>query len=145
MRPTKYESAFCEQAVALGSEGKSKVEIAFDLGVDRKTIDNWAREHPEFFHAITRAKEAEQVWWERKGRDGLEKAVFKDGMWSRSMAARFPDDWREKVAHVGDKRDDPIQQEVTLTADAFTRRIAGAAARASEAGAAEQHSDTDQG
>jgi hypothetical protein len=95
-RPTKYDPAFCERAVELGSEGRSKVEIAYELGVDRKTLDNWAAAHEDFFHAITRAKEAEQVWWERKGRDNLTTQGFQSSMWSRSMGARFPDDWREK-------------------------------------------------
>ena len=80
----------------LGRAGASKVEIAVELGVSRKTIDNWAAAHPDFLHAITRAHELAQVWWERKGRENLEKPVFQASMWSRSMAARFPDDWREQ-------------------------------------------------
>lgn len=95
-RPSKYDPEYCETVVALGSQGKSKVEIAFEIGVIAETLDNWAKAHPEFFEALTRAKQAEQVWWERKGRDNIESQVFQASMWSRSMAARFPKDWREK-------------------------------------------------
>jgi hypothetical protein len=136
-RPSKYDPEHCETVVALGSQGKSKVEIAHEIGVNRTTIDEWARVHPEFSRAITRAKEAEQIWWERKGRDNLESQVFQASMWSRSMAARFPKDWREKTAHVGgDDDDNPIKTEskVDLGLDEFARRIAGIASRSDQDG-----------
>lgn len=94
-RPTKYDPAFCDRVVELGAEGKSKVEIAVELGVDRKTIDNWSEVHPDFFHAITRAKDHEQAWWEKQGRTNLTAQHFQAAMWSRSMGARFSADWRE--------------------------------------------------
>ena len=94
-RPTGYHPDHCQRVIELGSEGKSKTEIAFELDVARQTLDVWAKLYHEFNDALTRAKQAEQVWWERKGRDNLEKQVFQASMWSRSMAARFPDDWRE--------------------------------------------------
>ena len=94
-RPTKYRPEMCEHVVALGSEGKSKTEIAFDIGVVRETLDEWAKAHDDFSDALTRAKQAEQAWWERQGRTNLTTQVFQASMWSRSMAARFPSDWRE--------------------------------------------------
>jgi hypothetical protein len=82
--------------VELGQQGASVVEMAFEIGVSRNTLEtNWPAEHPEFLEAFTRAREAAQVWWERKGRDNLETSGFQSAMWSRSMAARFPLDWRE--------------------------------------------------
>lgn len=94
-RPTKYDPALCEIVVALGAEGKSRTEIAFELGVVKATIQNWEDVHPEFLAAMTRAKEAEQAWWEKKGRENLGAQHFQSSMWARSMGARFPDDWRE--------------------------------------------------
>lgn len=96
-RPTKYRPEMCEQVIALGSEGKSKTEIAFELDVDRGTLDEWAAVHADFSRALTRAKQAEQVWWERIGRTNLTAQSFQSSMWSRSMAARFPDEWREST------------------------------------------------
>lgn len=95
-RPTLYRPEYCEVVIEAGKEGKSRVEIADDLDVDRTTIDNWAKAHPDFFRALARAKDAEQAWWERQGRTNITAQHFQSSMWSRSMAARFPDDWREK-------------------------------------------------
>ena len=95
-RPTKYLVEYCQAVMDMGAQGKSKAEIAFELKVDRKTLDNWCEVYPDFFHSMACAKNAEQAWWERQGRTNLTAQHFQSSMWSRSMAARFPDDWREK-------------------------------------------------
>lgn len=97
-RPSTYDPAFCERVIELGKQGASVVEMACDIGVHRETIEeNWPAAHPEFSEAFTSAKLESQTWWERKGRENLEKNVFQSSVWSRSMAARFPHDWREKT------------------------------------------------
>lgn len=98
-RPTKYDPAFCDQIVALGETGASVVEMAYELGVVKQSLYEWEGVHPEFSDAFTRARAASQVWWERKGRTGMERSAseFQGSIWSRSMAARFPEDWREKT------------------------------------------------
>lgn len=95
-RPSDYEPAFCARIIELGEQGASVVEMAHDIGVTRQTLYNWRDNWEEFFDAFARATEASQVWWEKKGRDSLTTAGFQSAVWSRSMAARFPDDWREK-------------------------------------------------
>ncbi len=97
-RPSEYDPAYCDRIVELGKTGASLVEMAFEFGVTKQTLHNWTDAHPEFLDAFTRAKMASQVWWERKGRDGMEKSSqeFQASIWSRSMAARFPEDWTEK-------------------------------------------------
>lgn len=99
-RPTDYRPEYCERIVALGNEGASVVEMAYECGCTKQTLLNWTEAHPEFLDAFTRAKTASQVWWERKGRVGMEKSSqeFQASIWSRSMAARFPEDWRETKA-----------------------------------------------
>jgi transposase-like protein len=96
-RPSLYDPAYCERVIELGEQGASIAEMAYELGVVKNTLENWAAEHEEFLNAFTRAKLASQVWWERKGRAGMEKSSseFQASVWSRSMAARFPEDWRE--------------------------------------------------
>lgn len=96
-RPTDYRPEFCERIEALGKEGASIVEMAYELGCVKNTLTLWAEAHPEFMIAFTRAKMASQLWWERKGKEGMEKSSqeFQASIWSRSMAARFPEDWRE--------------------------------------------------
>ena len=132
-RPTKYRPEMCEQVIEFGREGKSRAWIAAALHVAKSSLQLWEAEYPDFSAAMARAKTLEQVWWEDKGQENLGAVSFQSSMWNRSMAARFPDDWREKVGHVGGSKDDePIKQEVTFGADAFTSAIAGLAARSGE-------------
>lgn len=94
-RPTKYDPAFCEKVEEFGAIGKSRIWIATELGVVAETMTEWAKVHPEFSVALTRAKQLEQRWWEDKGQNNLEADKFNGGMWAKNMAARFPKDWRE--------------------------------------------------
>lgn len=97
-RPSTYDESYCDRVIELGNEGASIVEMAHEIGCARATLEaNWPAAHPEFLEALERAKLASQTWWERKGRENLEKNVFQQSVWSRSMAARFPHDWREKT------------------------------------------------
>ncbi|HEX8418522.1 MAG TPA: hypothetical protein VF638_00760 [Sphingomonas sp.] len=98
-RPSTYDPSYCDRVIELGNIGASVVEMAHDIGVSRKTLErNWPEVYPEFADALEYAREASQVWWERKGRDSLEKIGFQASVWSRSMGARFPKDWRETKA-----------------------------------------------
>ena len=94
-RPSSYDPAYCERVIELGEHGASVAEMAYELGVCPNTLTNWSEEHEEFLSAFTRAKLASQVWWEKQGRENLHTQGFQQAMWSRSMAARFPRDWRE--------------------------------------------------
>jgi hypothetical protein len=113
-RPSTYDPAFCDRVIDWGKQGKSKAWMAAELGVHRDTVNEWERVHPEFSDAITRALLYSQQWWEDMGQDNLLADRFQASMWSRSMAARFPHEWREKMAHVGGEDTDPaIQHKVT--------------------------------
>ncbi len=95
-RPSLYDPAFCEKVIELGKKGASVLEMAVDLGVCRATLEaNWPADHPEFLEALTRARECSQAWWEKAGREGMLDNNINPSIWSRSMAARFPKDWRE--------------------------------------------------
>jgi lambda repressor-like predicted transcriptional regulator len=137
-RPSKYDPAYCDKVVELGKEGMSVVEIACQLGVARSTLEEaWTSQHPEFSEAFARAREESQSWWERAGREGLKADKFNAQIWSRSMAARFPHDWREttRQEHTG-KDGGPIEQRIREDADVVTGAIAGLAQRARAAGVA---------
>jgi hypothetical protein len=94
-RPSLYDEAYCGDVIEYGKAGKSLTWIATEIGVTVQTLLNWKDAHPEFLEALTRAKHWSQRWWEDKGQDGMEQQGFNASVWSRSMAARFPDDWRE--------------------------------------------------
>jgi transposase len=101
-RPSLYNPAYCERVIELGKEGCSVVEMASDLGVCRNTIETtWPADHSDFLEAFTKARVYSQAWWESMGRKNLIMAPgagqFQGSVWSRSMAARFPADWREST------------------------------------------------
>ena len=124
--PTKFKPEYCEQVIEYGKQGKSRAWIAATLDVSRATLDNWEAAHPDFLDAMTRAKQLEQLWWEDKGQENLNADRFQASMWSRSMAARFPNDWREVSRQEQSGPDkSPIQHNVTGDAIAdLTRRLA---------------------
>ena len=97
-RPTDYNPDFCELVIELGKQGKSVAQMASECDVSKQTMLTWASIYPEFLDALTLAKTHSQNWWESKGQDNLLSSggvSLNAGVWSRSMAARFPDDWRE--------------------------------------------------
>ncbi|MEQ1718668.1 MAG: hypothetical protein ABL907_22225 [Hyphomicrobium sp.] len=95
-RPTKYDPSFCDVVIEAGRAGKSLAWMAATLGVRRETIWDWDNNIPEFSNALAQAKLLSQLWWEDAGQNGMETQGFSASIWSRSMAARFPEDWRVK-------------------------------------------------
>lgn len=99
-RPSEYRAEYCERVIELGRLGMSVVEMASEIGVSRNTLEtSWTAAHPEFMEALEIARECSQSWWESMGRTNLimnkDAGTFQASVWSRSMAARFPRDWRE--------------------------------------------------
>lgn len=118
-RPADYKPEYCEQIIELGKQGKSIVQMACALGVVKQTLVNWANEHPEFLAAFNFAKQESQNWWETTGQIYLVEAPggpkINAGLYSRSMAARFPDDYREKQdLNLGGQPNNPIETKVTV-------------------------------
>lgn len=124
-RPTSYDPGYCELVINYGGQGKSRAWIAAQLGVVPATVDNWEKAHPEFLGAMTRAKVLEQQWWEDVGQTCLVMEVgksFSQSTWSRSMAARFPKDWREKTEQLHDATDKFAGLYGKLTPDVFPKK-----------------------
>lgn len=113
-RPSLYKPEYCEKIVELASEGKGWAEIAHTLGVTRTTLYEWGDKHPDFSTALTRAKVAEQAWWEDTGRKSLFADKFQAAVWSKSMSARFRDDYTERTkAEITGKDGEPFGGEVS--------------------------------
>ena len=110
-RPSGYRVAYCERVIELGKEGYSKAEVASDLDVHYNTLHYWMDHHPAFSEAMGRSQRESQSWWERQGRIHLvskpEDSKINASLYSRSMAARFPNDWREKTE---------VKQDVSIAA-----------------------------
>lgn len=95
-RPTVYKPEYCDLVVDLGRQGKSVVQMACAIDVVRSTLYEWCKDHPEFSDAFTRARQLSQDWWETQAQCGLTADRFNAQLWSRSMAARFPEDYQER-------------------------------------------------
>ena len=131
-RPTSYKSEYCEAVIGFGELGKSLAWIAAKLDVSRECIYEWSRVHPELSDAMARARLKSQAWWEDFGQENTMLApgagTFNAAAWGKSVSARFPDDWREKVAIGGADDMPPIK---TVTDDQLLARIAALQAKVS--------------
>lgn len=94
-RPTKYLPEYCEQVIEMGKLGKSLVQICSALEVTKKTLAYWCEQNPDFLIAMDLTRDHAQAHWEDLGYEGMKGKSIDASIWSRSMAARFPSDWRE--------------------------------------------------
>jgi transcriptional regulator with XRE-family HTH domain len=97
-RPTDYRPEFCEQIIEFGKKGYSESQVAAEFGVTRKTLNNWEAEHPDFLYSSGVYRELAQSWWESLAQNQMLAPTpgFSSGLWSKSMAARFRDDYTER-------------------------------------------------
>lgn len=113
-RPSKYDPAFCDAVREFGKEGMGKAEIAAELEINRETLNEWCKLHPQFSDAIKSALDLSQGWWERKGREGAVGKVdgFNATGYIFQMKNRFRDEWNDTVKqeHTG-KDGGPIETQ----------------------------------
>jgi hypothetical protein len=88
-RPSLYDGVYCERVLELAAQGCGKAEIAAALFVSRKTLNAWAKIHPEFREAMNRAKDLEFAWWLKTGREGQFNKSWNAGSWALQMRNRF--------------------------------------------------------
>lgn len=116
-RPTKYDPALCAQIEPLGKLGKSRWQIASALGITPSNLRNWEEVHDDFRQALEIARLDALSYWEQLAETHIIETPgaprLNTGLWSRSMAARFPNEYREnsKVEVTG-KNDGAIQVDV---------------------------------
>ena len=116
-RPSLYPDtaegvdSLCARVIALGSEGKSEVQISAAIDIPRTTMRSWAEQHVEFSSALVRARELSQVWWEDQAQKNLQNKDFHAALWHKSVASRFRDEYGERVQFAGDQ-ENPITSKV---------------------------------
>jgi hypothetical protein len=88
----------CEVVVKSGAEGKTLLGMANDLDIQRETLNEWMKTHPEFSDAVKEGLQKSQAWWEDKGRIATFGGTknFNPTSYIFNMKNRFPSDWREK-------------------------------------------------
>lgn len=100
-RPSDYNPDFCNKVRELGKLGKSFEQMAMQLDVSYRTLCRWRDSHPEFCHALEDAQAYSQAWWEEMAQAYLVNQYqgnsLNASLWSRSMAARFPRTYSERV------------------------------------------------
>jgi hypothetical protein len=100
-RPTDYDPSFCDKVIELGKLGKSFEQMAMQLNVSYRTLCRWRKEYEDFCHALEEAQAYEQAWWEEMAQSYMieekDAAKLNQGLWSRSMAARFPKKYSDRL------------------------------------------------
>ena len=98
-RPSKYNPAMCETAIESGKIGKTLVGMADDLDIDRGTLNEWMKIHPEFSSAVKEGLRRSQAWWEEQGRLATFGGVdgFNATSYIFQMKNRFRAEWNDTV------------------------------------------------
>lgn len=130
-RPTKYDPAYCEAVIEDAKRGFSLSAFCGGIFVDRDTITEWRKVHPEFDEACKVAKLVRARMLET---DFIKLDIPAPAMNARKLALAncAEEDWRSEqvLKHVGgDKDDAPIRSEVaidvTKLSEATLRELAG--------------------
>ena len=115
-RPTDYDPSYCEAVVRLGRIGKSFEQMSAQMNVSYRTLCRWRDTHEEFCHALEDAQALAQAYWEELAQSHIieEKDAPKlnTGLWSRSMAARVPKNYSERLKQEITGADGAPQQHV---------------------------------
>jgi hypothetical protein len=97
-RPTSYKPEYCDMIIKHMRTGKSLASFAMSIDVNRDSLQEWGKVHPNFSVAMKKAKDYCEVFWEEQGNAHI--LEDKDGpklnmAWQIfTMKARFG--WREK-------------------------------------------------
>lgn len=128
-RPSEYTDDACAVVIRMGAEGKSVVQMACELNVHRDTLYEWAKVHPAFSDAFTRARLLAQAWWEETGQTNLATQGFNASLYAKIIGSRFKADYgdRQAIEHSGPDGG-ALKHDVTVTMtpdEAYRRMLDG--------------------
>ena len=99
-RPTLYDPKYCDTARTFMAQGYSLSALAGELCVDRRSIYDWEKLHPEFKEALAQARFLRVR--------ALEKGLLSEEFAGPQITARIfalknamPDEWRDRIEHTG--------------------------------------------
>jgi hypothetical protein len=105
----------CETAIESGKIGKTLVGMADDLDINRETLNEWMKIHPEFSSAVKEGLRKSQAWWEEQGRvatfggiDGFNATSYIFQMKNRCRA-----DWNDTIKNDHMSTDGSMTPRVT--------------------------------
>lgn len=121
-KPTLYLEEYCDKLIEHMASGLSYESFAAlvknfgrRMGVNRNTLYDWEKVHPEWCEAKEIGHEHCRFYWEKLGiehvvnksdslGDGISSSrSLNAAVWSLNMRNRFRDEWREKQAGEEDK------------------------------------------
>lgn len=88
---TKYDEKLIPLIFEAADRGYSVAEIAEACGVQRRTLDRWRDTVKGFDDVYERAIQKAQVWYEKKGRSGLDDTKFNGNLWCKQVKHKFKD------------------------------------------------------
>ena len=95
-RPTLYRPEYCQMLIDHMSKGHSLESFGAMIrgGVDKDTIYEWIKKHPDFSVAFREARQKAMIWWEKIGMgQAAGKVKGNSGTWIFWMKNRFG--WKE--------------------------------------------------
>lgn len=119
-RPTKYDPAYCDLVVADAAMGFSLTAFAGGIQIDRDTVTEWRKVHPDFDAACRAAKAVRARF--------LETGIMKEDIPGPAMNARkfalvncAEEDWREKQSvELSGPDGGPIQSQGTIKVEGLS-------------------------
>lgn len=96
----QYLPEYDDLVIELGKLGKTRTQIACELGVIRETLTEWTKKHPSFSAAYNKAMQYSQAYWENKGHNGCERGHgFNGQTYQFLMKNIFRDEYTDKTTH----------------------------------------------
>jgi len=105
-RPTKFTAVDKEQLKTLVLHGFTDKEVAKFFGFTEQTLNNWKKEHPDFFEALKD--------WKNKADKKVERALYKraTGYRTKVKKAVVVSNGRDKGSHI-----EMVEEEVAWAPD----------------------------
>lgn len=96
-RPTKYDPAYCDEAIEFLKDGYSVKAFAGHIGVALSTVYKWADENPDFSDALKAGQAAAALWWERTLRNNAQTGEGSASAAIFGVKNRSQEEWRDKI------------------------------------------------
>lgn len=115
-RPTKYKEEYNKIALDLiGVQGKTVVEFAANVGVDKATVYRWAEKYPEFRASLTRAQDVSEAYWMEKLVGFMTERDANAKLISLYLANRFG--WRSEGKKDSERDQKPAPVQINIVSD----------------------------
>lgn len=105
----------CQRMIEMGKEGASQKMMWADLGISKKTAEEYKKKHEEFADALDLALVHSQAFWEREILANLDNKAFNSRLAEIALRGQFQQDYRET-------RDTKVDAKVEVKVD-FNKEI----------------------